>query len=704
LINDCDYVELNSATVTLQLSSPSFDAATFEIWGSLLNGGRLVIYPEAMIDLAFVNRELVRHGVSTLWLTAGLFEQWSTQLPAADAVALRWVLAGGDIISPQAVARVYDALADVTIVNGYGPTENTTFSTCYQISKEFDQSQSISIGNAIQGSSVLVLDDQGQLVPPGAVGELYVGGRGVARGYLNREALSDERFVESPLAPGDRLYRTGDLVRWRTESELEFVGRKDNQVKIRGFRIELGEVEHQLVQLDEVAEAVVLARRDGGADTVLVAYVVLQDALQETLSEAQCRERVLAGLRQHLPEYMLPSYVVSLPSLPLTANGKIDRKQLPAPDASAVQRQYVAPRSEVESQLCEIWQELLKLEQVGIDDNFFELGGHSMLSIQLTSKINQQFDVNLSVREIFENPDIETFARKFSEQGKSNKWEPLLKLNSYDDALPFIYLFPGLGMPSVAFSDLATGLKNNANLVFAETGGSTCQVPGMTTGKEDLSQLALHYCKAIKAENSSGPYDLVAFSVGSVLAFEVAKILESQGSKTQLILIDSHLDYYAEFDRSKELDLLKLFLQQDYKLKPEWLRNLRTVEDAYHYLTTHSNIVKAINHFYGLDGIGISSVLSDFIDVYIAHFKILSAFRPQGKLEGKIKLILAKDGNYSAARVETLLTFLGKFSAAKEVPYVSSPGTHLSMIRRENSQQLVARITKFLEKDSANKQ
>ncbi|MBW8879676.1 MAG: amino acid adenylation domain-containing protein, partial [Acidobacteria bacterium] len=356
-----DFVPLNEKTVMLQASSVSFDAATLEIWGPLLNGGRLVLYPERVPEVGRLNVQLERHGVNTLWLTAGLFEQWSYQLPRSSE--LEWVLAGGDVVDPLAVARVQEGLAGVEVINGYGPTENTTFTTCYSIPRGLDTHQPLPLGRPIQGTGVYLLQEGSALAPLGAVGEICAVGDGVARGYLNRPELTAERFVEDPYGEvaGSRLYRTGDLGRWRVDGTLEFLGRLDDQVKVRGFRVELGEIEAHLASQPSVREVVVVVREDRAGEKRLVGYVVASESLDR---------RSLAGdlkvaLQGVLPEYLVPSSIVVLESLPLTANGKVDRAALPAPEAGYARDEYVAPRTELERLLCAIWEEVLGVERVG---------------------------------------------------------------------------------------------------------------------------------------------------------------------------------------------------------------------------------------------------------------------------------------------------------------------------------------------------
>ncbi|HEX7154408.1 MAG TPA: amino acid adenylation domain-containing protein [Thermoanaerobaculia bacterium] len=394
LVLSNNYVPLSAETRMLQASSVSFDAATFEIWGALLNGGTLVLYPERYLDLTVLNRELEGRQINTMWLTAGVFEQWSQSLPRFAAP--RYILAGGDVVNPRAVERVYSAFRQTQVINGYGPTENTTFTCCHVIPRNADFSRPVPLGKAINGTTVHVLDANLNPVPLGAIGELYAGGDGVARGYWNRPELTAEKFI---VAGSARLYRTGDLVRYLPDGTLEFIGRADDQVKIRGFRIELGEIEAQLLRHPSVREAVVIARGDRGAKR-LVAYVVAIGKL--SVSDVE------AALAQQLPEYMLPSAIVVLESFPLTANGKIDRKALPEPEWQ-LGASYSAPRNETEAKLAEIWAKLLRLERVGIEDNFFAIGGDSILSIQAVSRANQA-GIAITTRQLFENPTIAALA------------------------------------------------------------------------------------------------------------------------------------------------------------------------------------------------------------------------------------------------------------------------------------------------------
>ncbi|HEX5870238.1 MAG TPA: amino acid adenylation domain-containing protein, partial [Longimicrobium sp.] len=351
LVRGANYVALGPDEVILGAAPVSFDASTFEIWGALLNGGRVVLVPGTNPSLEELGRTLTRHGVTTLWLTAGLFQVMVDER-LDDFAGVRQLLAGGDVLSVAHVKKFLAAAPACRLINGYGPTENTTFTCCYTVPDRW-RGGAIPIGTPISSTRVYVLDPALRPAPLGVPGELYAAGAGVARGYVNRPALTAERFIPDPFSaePGARMYRTGDRARWRADGVVEYLGRVDAQVKVRGFRIELGEIETVLRRHDGVIDCVVVAREDVPGDRRLAAYIV-GDADAEALR---------AHLRQSLPDYMVPGAFVSLESLPLTPNGKIDRRALPEPDAPAG-TEYVAPRSAGEEIVAGILAEVLNAE------------------------------------------------------------------------------------------------------------------------------------------------------------------------------------------------------------------------------------------------------------------------------------------------------------------------------------------------------
>jgi amino acid adenylation domain-containing protein/non-ribosomal peptide synthase protein (TIGR01720 family) len=408
-----DYAHLDTQTRLLQLAPLAFDASTFEVWASLLNGGCLVQAAEQVPQAAQLKELIERERVTTLFLTTSLFNA----LVDEDVTALggiKEVLSGGEASSVRRFRRVLEELPEVAISNIYGPTETTTFACSYRVERLDENALSVPIGRGIARTQVYVLDERMQPSCIGVAGELYIGGAGLARGYRGRPELTAEKFVPHPFAtsPGARLYRTGDLTRRLPDGELEFLGRLDHQVKIRGYRIELGEIETALAQHGEIQKAVVVAREDIAGDKRLVAYLVAQDGTSLAV------EGLRAYLKSRLPEFMMPSAFLLLDELPLTANGKVDRKALPAPASTRLleDETYVAPRNDVEEVLAGIWTELLGVERVGVFDNFFDLGGHSLLATRLLSSLRKIFRLELTLREVFEATTIAELAELLAAQ------------------------------------------------------------------------------------------------------------------------------------------------------------------------------------------------------------------------------------------------------------------------------------------------
>jgi amino acid adenylation domain-containing protein len=400
LVRGTNYVTLDENETILQLAPISFDASTFEIWGALLNGARLVIAPTPEPSLAEIGALIRRHQVTTMWLTASLFHLMVDER-LEDLAPLRQLLAGGEALALPQVLRAAKRLEHGRVVNGYGPTENTTFTCCHTVDPDRVYRSSIPIGRPIANTFVYVLDRYGQPVPAGVPGELYAGGDGLALDYLNRPDLTRQRFVPNPFRAG-RLYRTGDTVRWLPDGSIEFLGRVDDQVKIRGFRVEPAEVEGVLARHPGVSACVVGAHSDGAGVKSLVAYFA------GPAEAAGVREFV----RGKLPPFMVPAVFIRMEALPLTPSGKVDRRALPAPDAAhlGLQPRYVPPATPVETALCRLWADVLRLERVGRHDNFFEIGGESLKAMRVISRTAGETGVDLPLGLLFEKPTVAELA------------------------------------------------------------------------------------------------------------------------------------------------------------------------------------------------------------------------------------------------------------------------------------------------------
>ena len=407
LVRATNYLEFSSADVYLQFAPISFDASTLEIWGGLLNGGRVVVLPGGTPSLAELGRALQEHGVTTLWLTAGLFHLMvDEQLGSLRGV--KQLLAGGDVLSPEHVQRVLRAHPGCRVINGYGPTENTTFTCCHGMTESNSPAGTVPIGRPIANTTVYLVDDEVRAVPVGVVGELLTGGDGLARGYYHSPELTAEKFIPDPYAaaPGGRLYRTGDLARFLADGSIVFMGRLDQQVKLRGFRVELGEVQRALTSHPAVRDAVVIVRSDATLNKNLIAYIIADTDSPPSVNELH------RYLKEQLPEYMLPTAVVPLDEFPLNPNGKVNHEALPPVDRTTreLDESFTAPRSEIEEVVAGIWANVLGLARIGATENFFELGGHSLLATKAVSQTKRTFKIDLPLRALFESPTVREFA------------------------------------------------------------------------------------------------------------------------------------------------------------------------------------------------------------------------------------------------------------------------------------------------------
>ncbi|MBB5644744.1 non-ribosomal peptide synthetase [Pedobacter cryoconitis] len=399
LISGANYIQLSSSDALLSAGSASFDATTFEYWSMLLNGGRLVFCPAgSLLDNSLFKAVLQVNKITVMWFTAG----WFNLLVDVDIdlfEGLSVVMVGGEKLSAAHINRFRECYPDKTIINGYGPTENTTFSVCYPI-QELESSGNIPLGRPLNNRQAYVLDNFGQPVPIGVAGEIYVGGAGVARGYLNQEELTAARFINDPFETGNRLYKTGDIGRWLANGNLEFIGRMDDQVKIRGYRIELGEIETAIQQSGFAEQCVVLAPADESGQKRLVGYVIAGE-------QGFDRDALVSYLNTRLPDYMVPNVFIALEAFPLTANGKLDKKGLPdANNTQLISTDTAGLLTETEQKVKEIWALSLDIEELGIHDDFFKLGGDSIIAIGVISRLRKAFNDRIRLYDLYESSTI----------------------------------------------------------------------------------------------------------------------------------------------------------------------------------------------------------------------------------------------------------------------------------------------------------
>ena len=439
LVFGVDYARLDETRTIMHMAPISFDASTFEVWGSILHGARCVLYPERIPTPRNIGMLIREHTVTTLWLTASLFNAIIDDAPE-ELLGVDQLLVGGETLSVTHIRRAQRLLPGTELINGYGPTESTTFTCCYSIPDELNENvRSIPIGRPIGNTQTYILDKYLKPVPIGVPGQLFIGGAGLTRGYLNHPELTHEKFIHHPFSDQQDafLYKTGDLVRYLVDGSIEFLGRLDQQVKIRGHRIEPGEVELVLGQHRAVGEVLVLSHQNKRGEKSLVAYIVLKEKERATIEDLR------HFLKERLPEYMIPTDFMLLDTLPMNANGKLDREALPAPESSmqTASESYVAAKLLIHHQLVNIWEELLEVRPIGIRDNFFYLGGHSLLAARLVNRIEQTFGKKISLSTLFARPTIEQLAQALQQEVEASSRATILTVQTGQASRkPFFYL------------------------------------------------------------------------------------------------------------------------------------------------------------------------------------------------------------------------------------------------------------------------
>ncbi|GAA1007125.1 hypothetical protein GCM10009556_017300 [Acrocarpospora pleiomorpha] len=612
-------------TCVLMHSPHAFDASTYEIWIPLLNGGRVVVAPPGILEPARLADVISQQNVTAVFLTTALFNHLVDERPPGlEGLAEIWT--GGEFVSPSAMRAATDALPDTRIVHVYGPTETTTFATYTPVPRPVPaEAATIPIGRPMDGIRAYVLDQRLQPLPPGVPGELYLAGAGLARGYYARPDQTAERFIADAFGqPGERMYRTGDVVRWTAEGELEFVGRSDDQVKIRGFRIELGEIEAALDRLPHVAQSVVIAREDHTGKQ-LVGYVV--PASGHHLDIVQLRTELSA----HLPAFMIPAAIVTLEALPLTGNGKIDRAALPAPTYQT-SPEHAASRTPTEEILAGLFAEVLQLPAVGVHDSFFDLGGHSLLATRLISRVRDVLRVDLTVRDLFESPTVAALAETVTTVGSDrDPLDVLLPLRTSGELPPLFCIHPGMGF---AWSYV--------NLLGSVEGGRplyALQARSLTNPKlcpPSVDAMARDYVAQIRAVQPTGPYHLLGWSFGGLVAYAMATELRRQNEEIALLaILDSYpgSEYHIDEERVPEHEALTLILgdlgcpvaaeDQPTMNREKFMRIVDEKVDSLRFLTPEQ--------------------VSNLIDTWINNIELVRTFDP-ARLDGDLLFFVATEG------------------------------------------------------------
>ena len=531
--------ELNSRDVVLQFASLSFDVSLEEILPTLIVGARLVVMGTNVWPPAALHQKISEFGLTVLNLPSAywreLAREWAGIPELVPNIQPRLFIVGGEAMSPD-VVKIWQRtpVHSIRLLNAYGPTETTITATAFEIASRPGEEatyQRVPIGRPLANRTIYILDQHSNPVPIGVHGHLHIGGEGLARGYLNRPDLTAEKFIADPFSaePGARIYKTGDLARYRPDGNIEFLGRADNQVKIRGFRIELGEIEAALGRHPAVRDVAVLAREDAPSEKRLVAYVVAESSTDE----------LRRFLKDKLPDHMVPALFVLLDTLPLQPNGKLDRRALPAPDRfrPELEKAFVAPRDELERQLAHIWEEVLGVRPVGVRDNFFELGGHSLLAVRLFSVIEKRLGKKLPLAAVFQGATVENLAGVLRQQAAPGPHSSLVAIQPGGNRRPLFLVHPAGGhvFPYVHL----------AKFLGPDQPCYGLQARGLEDGQDPhtrIEDMAAYYIQALKTVQPTGPYLLGGWSMGGVVAFEMAQQFHAQHQRVALLaLLDGRI-------------------------------------------------------------------------------------------------------------------------------------------------------------------
>lgn len=692
LVKQTNYVHFSKGDVFLQLAPIAFDASTFEIWGALLNGATLAVFPPNAPSLAELGDFIQRNGVTTLWLTAGLFHQMVEENVSALR-GVRQLLAGGDVLSVPHVKKAIEQLPGCQLINGYGPTENTTFTCCHRILNA--NCRSIPIGRPIANTQAYILDAHLNPVPIGAPGELFTGGDGLALGYLNQPQLTAEKFIANPFSADGhaKLYRTGDLTRWLPDGTIEFLGRVDTQIKIRGFRIELSEIEMALNNRPAIRECAVITQQSG-SDKILVAYCVMENGKE--ISPTELREH----LQKALPDYMIPAAFVPLPSLPLNANGKVDRKALPKPDELqfSSKKKFTAPRDEIETDLVKIWEEVLNVKPIGVDDHFFELGGHSLLAIRLISKIEKIFGKKIPVTTIFQSPSVAQLAEVLRGGKAAVSSSSIVEIQPRGTKPPLFFVHGVGGGMFWGYQNLSKHFGNDQPVFAFNSRG--------LDGREEfptIKEMATAYVSDLKKFRPHGPYFLGGYCFGGCVALQMARQLVAQGEKVPFVTLINSIPPNADYDKfSLTPKSLAKFLknlgywanyvrEQSPKAKRDFISwKLRAARKQAGRIFS---LRKRVYDFDVHEVVDLASQPKELHELWETHIRILFAHTPEF-FPGRVMLF--RTPGYSMFCCFDEAYCWRKF--AKEVDVKMIPGAHESILAEPNVKLVAKQIADELEK------
>jgi amino acid adenylation domain-containing protein len=698
LVRNTNYIDIRPEDVFLQFAPLSFDASTFEIWGALLNGARLAIYPSEELDLADLARFIAERRISVLFVTTALFNSLVEREP--DCLrSVHWVLMGGEVVSVVHVKRLLPRLErGCFLVHCYGPTENTTFTTCHRMDRTTEVGERIPIGVPVTATEVVILDSDGAPAPAGVPGEMLIGGTGLALGYLNSPELDAEKFVEIPAANGEkgRFYRSGDLGAWNSDGTIDFRSRMDEQVKIRGFRIEPGEIESALREVTGIRDAIVAIRERDDGEKTLAAFMV------RSVADGPDAAAIKAELAAKIPDYMVPAEFHLVENLPVTAHGKVDRRALLQEHAdevgeAAAGTNDLAPRDLLEHRLAAIWSRLFRKDRIGRNDNFFELGGHSLLAAELVHEVEKLVGHRFPIARVFQAQTIAELAAMVEGEEWAPAWSSLVPLRVEGDKPPLFFVH-GYGGDVYGFLDLVRAMKRGRPVY----GVQAVDVDGRQPHHKTMEEMAAHYAREIRSLQPEGPYHLAGFSLGGWIAYAVAQELRGGGQEVAFLgLFDTGGSanvtwYHYYFFLAPELALralrkIRLFRRAPADAKAGYLT--APLRMLWYLLTRSRSKIGAFVEEQGWE-----------VDRYnILH----TSYRPE-TYGGSADVFLASEGSKGdepriiLSTANAVTRFFWKCMVRGGVRFHRIPGKHLTMLSGDNARSVATAVDAVLEKGCEN--
>ncbi|MGO4964300.1 MULTISPECIES: bacitracin non-ribosomal peptide synthetase BacC [Bacillus] len=606
-------------------SSIAFDLTVTSIFTPLISGNRVIVYQHSRDGEPLIRKVFRDQKAGIVKLTPSHLSLVKDM--GASGSSIKRLIVGGEDLKTELAKEITERFHhNIEIYNEYGPTETVVGCMIYQYDAGRDRQVSVPIGKPASNVQLYILDERQEVQPVGIAGELYISGDGVAKGYLNKPELTSEKFLPNPFLPGERMYRTGDLARMRPDGHIEYLGRIDHQVKIRGYRIELGEIEHQLLRHSDIKEAAVAAKTDQSNDQVLCAYVVSERDITQ--------EDIKAFLVKELPEYMVPSYLLKLDELPLTPNGKVDLKALPEPDRSAgALLEYEPPRHELEEKMAAIWEDILNIELIGINANIFDIGANSLNIMSFVSRLYAELGFRVPFKDIFSKPTIKELSDflKHAQDLLKDYTDDCMQLTRAEEGGKNLFCFPPAASMGIAYMGLAKYLKQHSVYSFNF-------IPSANRVRK--------YADIIKNIQGEGPYTLIGYSSGGILAFDVAKELNRQGYEVEdLIIIDSKYRTKAEKHQ---------FTEEEYREEISKTFELEKYRDA-------------------------EKLLSDYlVDLVMKSYVYIQNTVTTGAIDGHISYIKSSDNQ----RDENMMMW--EKAASKTFTVVQGAGTHMQMISKSH--------------------